>query len=346
MYNSENEVTQDLFFKSIEKMLPEGDKLVDHVAQILNITTSGAYKKISNQSKLKFDEIRDLCTAFNISFQINIEEQFRKVPAYPFYSDALKFKPISYHEYWENIWNHLIKIKDLPGLDAVYLTNELPFFYYLQFPNLLYFKMYVWNRTSWHIPRTNHFYDKSLFTKDAELNDIRKKLVSFYNSYASTEIWNPDMLRVTMMQLSYYVRAGIFNNAKDIEDIIIDLEKLVIHMQECATLGKKLNFGESNIDAKDLHIYLNELAIGSEIIFVKSDVYSLVYKKYDSPNYIRSDDKRVCDHMDTLLDEIISTTSLISKRGQRERELFFRNTFMSLDRFQTTIKAMMNIDYI
>lgn len=347
MDSSKNQFSQKEFFNFIKATLREDVKLVDEVSKALKITNSGAYKKINGDSNLKFNELTVLCQYFNVSF----DEYAHGTPtsissSYPFYSDALKFKPESYHEYWSNILEHLDRLSDLEGLDAVYLTNELPFFYYLQFPNLLYFKMYVWNRTSWHIPRTNQFYDKELFDSDRELHKTREDLIATYNAYSSTEIWNPDMLRVTMLQLLYYVRAGVFKDDNDVLLILEDFNKLVVYLNEVAQKGKKLAFGKNNEDAKDLHIYLNELSISAEIIYIKANDFSLVYKKYDTPNYIRTDDVRVCNHMDTLLDEIIDRSALISKRGQRDRELFFANIYAAVDRFEASIKGMLNIDYL
>ena len=347
MDNASKQFGQVEFFHHIKSTLREDVKLVDEVSKALKITNSGAYKKINADSNLKFDEIISLCQYFNVSF----DEYAHGVPtsissSYPFYSDALKFKPESYHDYWSNILRHLEQIVNLEGLDAVYLTNELPFFYYLQFPNLLYFKMYVWNRTSWHIPRMNQFYDRDLFIADRELHTVREELTDVYASYSSTEIWNPDMLRVTMMQLLYYVRAGVFKDDRDVLLILEDLNKLVVFLNEVAQKGKKLTFGKQNDDCKDLHIYLNELSISAEIIYIKANDFGLVYKKYDTPNYIRTDDVRVCNHMDTLLDEIIDRSALISKRGQRDRELFFSNIFAAVDRFDKSIKGMLSVDYL
>ena len=336
--------SQSDFLEALKSFIPDNKKLLQELQQALQLSKPAVYKRISGTTKLTFPEIMQICSYFDLSFDQITTGTKNITEGYPFFSNALKFKPNSLDEYWANILNHLDMVVSLPNLSTTYLTNEVPFFHYIQFPRLFCFKQYVWNRTSWNIPTPNTLYDKSFFESDSKVNNTIKELTKFYTSVDTTEIWNPDMLNITMMQLSYFVRSGAFKNTEDIKNIIDDLFALIRYLKAMADSGKKM-FASGQRTDREVYIYLNELSINSEVIYIKSPKYRIVYNKYDAPNYLRSDDDRICDHIETWLDSIINLSSLISKRGQRERDLFFKNLNDQLEHFEQKVNGLIKAVY-
>ena len=210
---------QKAFIEKLKGLIPRGENLVDHLMPIISMSKQGTYKKIQATTKLSFLEIRDICLHFNISFDQFIGGSNSLVSSYPFYSDALRFAPTDYVEYWENMYNHLKKVSQLNNVHAYYLCNEVPFFYYIQFPHLRYFKLYMWNKISWGIAPLHNAYSPNLFNKKKRLNDTIEKVAAVYNQYTSTEIWNPDILRLSMLQLTYSVKSGFFDSKEDLRTI-------------------------------------------------------------------------------------------------------------------------------
>ncbi len=312
------------FIKLLSEKVQKGNKLVDEIALVLKISHQGAYKKMQCNSKLTFNEIRDLCTYFKVSFDkvLSADNSDNKDP-YPFYSDALKYAPDSYSQYWSNLLQHLNRYAEYADLYGFYLCNEVPFFYYTQFPNLLHFKMYIWNKTSWRMPGMNDTFDPSIFTKDKSLAEVVKKVTTYYHSYPTTEIWNPDMMRMTMMQINYAIKGGLINNKEDLDAILSDMDKMVRYMEKISISGIKFIFGNKE-QLCPVEIYVNELSVNSELIFIKSKDYKILYNKYDSPNYLRSDDQRICKHAENWISDIINLSVKISAVGQGNRQQFFK----------------------
>jgi len=147
------------------------------------------------------------------------------------------------------------------------------------------------------------------------------------------------MLRLTMMQVSYYTRAGVFKSPETIKEIISDMDKMLVFMKKNCDCGKKSFFGKEASN-NEVEIYLNELVFNSEMIFIKSDNRAALYNKYDTPNYLLSNDRRVCDHISEWLEKIISKSTLISTRGKRDRDMFFKNAFEDLDIFLARMEGM------
>lgn len=314
-------------------------KPVDAITSILGMSKSGAYKKLSGDSKFSLDEIIKIFQELNISFDKYFLSDDAQFKTYSFSTDTIKYKPRSYSEYWNQIKSNLEHLVTDPSASAIYFANEIPFFYYLQFPKMLAFKLFVWDKTNWNIHQDLDQFSFGIINNIPELNEITQRILKIYLSYPSIELWNPDMLRLSMMQLSYYVKAGVFQSAEQIREIISDMDKMLIFMKRCCDSGKKSFFGKEDSN-NDIEIYLNELVVNSEIIYTSSNNYTAIYNKYDTPNYMLSDDKRVCDHICDWLEKIISKSTLISTRGKRDRDMFFKNAFEDLDIFQERMEGM------
>ena len=85
--------------------------------------------------------------------------------------------------------------------------------------------------------------------------------------------------------------------------------------------------------------------ISSEIIYVTKDDYRIVYHAYDTPNYIRSDDPRVCDHMEDWFEKVINQSILISGQGERERDQTFRAFEKELEQYGEKLDAYVKVYY-
>jgi len=335
---------QKQFIAALRHKLGGQKKLVDTVANDLDLTASGAYKKINGASKLSIGEVFQLAEKNNLSLDKLLSSSDTINGSYPFHSDSLILHLISLEEYWGNILNHLNRIRGVNELSAIFLANEVPFFYYLQFPHLLNFKNFVWNKTRWNIPDTDNNYPKTDLSANRPIQKIIKQITGFNNSFSSTEIWNPNMLHLTYMQLSYFIRSGSFHDINDIMEIVDDIDKMLVFMQEISKTGYKKAFGKKEEESR-VNIYLNELVINSELIYIKGQGLRMVYNKYDPPNYLRSSDSRICDHLDIWLDDVLNHCSLISEKGQRERNMFFRTLFEEHDSFKSKVEGMVKAYY-
>jgi len=265
---------QKEFFEIIKRQLPNGTNLVASVAKTLNMSESGAYKKVSNISKLSFEEVIMLCKSYGVSFD-------------SFTSDADK--------------------------------SLSPYFY-------------------------GRDYNQSHYFDDVELTRTVRKLQEHYDSYDSVDIWNKQIFTNTLQQLSYYIKAGVFQKEEEIYAVFNDIKKLLRHLKDVAEKGKKISFS-SGQEKSDMKIYLNEVVISSEIIYVTKDDYRIVYHAYDTPNYIRSDDPRVCDHMESWLEKVTNQSILISGQGERERDRTFKAFQKELEQYGEKLDAFVTAYY-
>lgn len=342
--NFENQIG---FFELIENKINSRLTISNKVAHVLGISPSGAYKKINGSSKLSFEEAIVLSRSFEISIDQLISNNSASglnVP-YPFYSNALALKINSYQDYWTNMLSHMRNLCSQTIIDTIYLTNELPFFYYLQFPRLLFFKMYVWNRTTWKTSSGIDYYDYEECQKRyAAILTATNEILKIYNSYESKEIWNLDILRMTIMQLSCCTRSRMFKNPEDIKHILLDIKKIIKLCEDTCESGNKTIYGQEE-EGAPVQIYLNELAVNSEIIFIKSNRKSMVYNKFDTPNYIRTSNLGIIDFAENWLNDIVKQSTLISEVGHKDRNHLIKHLTQQITSFEERIHGMIKAFY-
>lgn len=331
--------TQKDFFEIISRQLSGDASLVTEVAAALSMSESGAYKKINNISKLSFDEIIMLCKTFGVSFDSFTSDADKSLSPYFYYSDTIRYEPRSYLEYVSGFLESSKMLdRSRENYQVSTFANEVPMMHYLQFPYLFYFKLFAWNRTNWKIKQYGRDYNTAHYFDDVDLTKTVRRLQDHYDSYDSIDIWNKQIFTNTLQQLTYYIKAGVFKKVDDIYAIYNDLKKLLKHLQLVAEKGKKISFSSGQEKSK-IAIYLNEVVISSEIIYVTKEGYRIVYHSYDTPNYIKSDDARVCNHMEKWLDKVINQSILISGQGEREREITFKVFEKELNQYGDKMEA-------
>ncbi len=325
-------------FEYLKAEKGQSQNLVHNISEVLGLSISNTYKKISGDSQLTADQLLILVQKMNIPLASLLSNDLGLQP-YPFESDALIFKPYRYDQYWQNILDHLNQVRNLTNLRATVLANEIPFSYMLQFPRLIGFKMDIWNRLSWDIKDQILWDGIDSGIGDNALNPIFKNICDFYFEFPTEEIWNSEMLRLTYMQIRYYVASGYLTDQKELNYLLEEIDQLITYLKDIAESGQKF-FRKSDAPLSEIKIYLNQLNINSEVIFIQGDEYQLVYNKYDTPNYLRSADRRICEHMEWYLGNLKRHSSLISIHGAQQRNSFFRQMFEAHDRFRDRMNGL------
>lgn len=338
----EGEDVQKKLFNFIKKTLKNKSSLVVELMSILDLSKSGAYKKISGDSKLSFDDVLKLSRHYGFSIdQFSVD----RTDPIPFQVDAIRRQPASYIEYLLNIYKHFQEIKAAKGVEIFYVTGEVPLFHYLQFPTLLYFKLYVWNNTCWHIPGVGRNFSLREFTTDEDLNALRSQMLEDYYSYDGMEMWNTRFLDITLDQLRYYAQSGIFDNKDDFMLIYKDLEKMCKYLKGMAEKGHKYLVDKPDELMGELKVQMHELVSSSNIIYVTADTFRTAFVTYDSPNFIKSSDNRFCDYTEQWIDSIVQHSMLISVEGERERERSFRLINKKMQRAKEELISILNYTY-
>jgi hypothetical protein len=316
-----------------ELNFPSQKDLVLYLVKLLKLKEASIYNKLNGRSHFNIEELFAICSSANISLDSILQQNAKYKSLVPYYSEGLKYMPRTYQEYFINLIKYYSKIKKMEQVKGYFLASEVPQFHMLFFPRLMYLKMYLWNHLNWNIPGYGHDYKPDDFIKSSEIKynvDILKDL--FY-SFPTVEIWNPSMLDITISQILYLRDLKIITDKKELEKIIKELNDLIAYLENLTITGLKV------LDKKKAHstceIYIADLAVGSELILVKSSDGDLLFQQLDSPNYIMTIDKKMCDYINTYIDKIKQKATLITKSGAKDKKLFFMRMREQLKRLES-----------
>jgi len=309
--------------------------LVSVMSKILKCKEATVYNKIIGRSRFTVEELFLIARELNVSLDNIIYKDAPDRNSFLFSADGLRFRPRLYKDYIDNIILHFGMLKAFDSPRGIFLANEVPLFHFLRFPNLFYLKLYIWNITNWKIPNLSEYYAPESITNDPEIQHSARILYSLFNSFHSTEIWNPSMLETTIAQIRYLIQSNRITNPKHISDLIANLHALTNYLEQIANLGYKVN--HQNENKSTIEIYINELLTNAEIILIEAEGKSILYNQFDLPNYIKSSEPLVCDYAKGWLNNIISKSTSITKTGDRDKKLLFRKLNKSIEQLSSEV---------
>src|SRR5688572_6568650 len=122
---------QVLFFQHLKTSLPAHMSMVDNVADLLQISTDSAYRRIRGEKPISFDELKRLCTHYKVSL-----DQFVHIQ-----SDAVIFNgkmasasSFNFEQYLCSILQNVEYMNSFPQREMLYQNKDIPIFYHFIFP--------------------------------------------------------------------------------------------------------------------------------------------------------------------------------------------------------------------
>ncbi len=269
---------QNLLFQKIASKANVSQKsLVKDVTSVLNLNSNVIYDRLNGKKLLNIEEVQKLALHYNISLDELIHSNLAI-----FKLDALEQQPNSFDAYLMLILNDLKVLGTIPNCEINYVASEMPFFYYLFYPEVALFKMYIWARTVWNISAYQgaQKFNIAAFKNSETLKNI-EELKALYVKFPTTEYWNTNMLDTTINQIRYCFHCELFHDPKDAVELLEGIELTVDRLEETARTGQKSEQGQTIL-------FHNELIQDSTLIMVDSPSTKAVYCVYDSPNFMIS----------------------------------------------------------
>jgi hypothetical protein len=307
-------------FEEILSRFPRRPDAVEALTKLLNLGQDAIYRRMRGDSTLSSDEIALLAKTFKVSLDKFI---FEKSDSVVFTFNPFSHKVRSFDDYLKGIEEDLEMMIRLPEIKIMDAWTEIPFFYYIYFPELFSFKFYVWGRTIW-----NFDYLQNLkFTLDVipiPVIQRAQKILERYRQIPSTQLWSLSIVDNTLTQIEYHVNSGSFSKPEDALLLCQKVLQLAEHMERMATYGKKIAVGASSeMGGAHLELYHNEMLSTNNTIFVQSKVGRSVYTTISNPNFLKTSDDQMCNYTDDWFTNVIAKSRIISKSGESGRRFFF-----------------------
>ena len=313
---------QQLFFQHIRNNLPPHLSLVDEIAELLNISTDSAYRRIRGEKPISFDEIRALCTHYKVSldqlFQINSE-------AIIFSGKNADASTFSFDLYLQNILRQLLFMNSFDRRELICINKDLPVFYYFYYPELASFKFFFWMKTILQYP----LFGKTMFVMDDFTQSLLKmghSIISEYNKLPSQELWNVENVHVTIRQIEYYKETRMFASAAEIVHLYDCLLNTINHIELQAENGFKFMPGtRPDLSSTAYKMYVNEFMIGDNTYLAILNDTKVVYLNHTVLNVIQTRDTAFTEYTYAHFQNLVRKSTPVSVAGEKERSKFFNH---------------------
>jgi len=319
----EDKILQLRFLELVKQKHGSEDNWIETLAELLNISKSGVYKKIRSDTLLSLGEIAVLMKKYNVGID---EMILGKKSNIDFYFPYLEREVKSFADYILPLKKVIGDFYLIPHLQIFYATSELPFFYYYMSKDLTYFKLFTYAQTTWELPGyAERKFNLDKFAEYPVLKEDIDELLKMYFQMPNTEFWKISILNNTLNQIRTFLYGGLFEIPEQSLILLDELRRLMKHVCKMAECGCKFMPEQKGPDkkSKPFHLYHNEIVHSNNTLLVLSDHLNAVFNAYDNPNFIISSNDLLIEHTKTWFERIKKSAVSVSKDARTNRLYLF-----------------------
>jgi hypothetical protein len=326
---------QSSFVQLIKNTVPANIHLAEEVSSALGISADSAYRRLRGETDFTLNETIKLCKHFSIPLESLNKEM----------DDVVSFKinnilgnNDSFHQYLNSLDRDLTWLARFDNSMLYYAAEDLPVFYHFFFPRLARFKMIYWTKSILNVPAF-----QGIKAEEVELPpDWSEKLAEIarkYQQIPTTEIWNEDTLKSTLQQIRFYWEAGFFKEVATLQEILEDMTGVIEMASRQAETGKKYNPVKGTYTDTSFSLYISDLMIGNNHVFMSSGERTSSYIGYGSFNYMRTSNAVFNRQISGWLENLIAKSTLVSRVAEKQRNQFFKQALKQIVQLRDEIVA-------
>lgn len=320
---------QDFLFQRIREALPPGCSLADIVAEVLCVSQDSAYRRIRGETPLVLEEARILCQQFNISL-----DQLWLLNNNSVVFQTTEFDTITrdFAGFLKGVIYELKQLEIVDQKSIIYVCKDIPLFHQLGSKAVLAFRHFFWMRNVFQHP--DFIRQKfSMHYLTPEIEVLGQELLSTYCKIPSIEIWSVESINGILLQLHYYMQAGILPK-ENMQEICASLYQTLEHLQVQAAYGRKFMPGEDPRSKKDnFQLFYNRMGVANNTILATCNGRKKVYLNYEALSYIDTSDEKFCNQVHQQLQMNMRRSTLISSISEKQRHIFFNTLYAKLPRY-------------
>ncbi len=329
--NSKDLPIQALFISKLKEMVPVSISLVDELADLLNISTDSAYRRLRCETEITIDELSKIAGKYGISIDSILAN---KGDTATFQYISLAENALNFEKYLGNIAGHLKRIDGFEQKQIIYAAEEVPMFHSFHSRKMAAFKMFYWQRSVLNVPefQTKKFNANIL---DDSLFELGKKIYDYYCSIPSIEIWTEETILTVIRQLEFYVESGVFQTKEDALEIADEIASMVTTIMGYAEHSTKSKHQENNYQ-----LYKSDVVIGTNCIHVDIGDTNYSFISFNTLNSLTTSNSDFCKETEHWMKNLIRKSTLISGTAEKQRYQFFNKMMKHIDLSREKIKNM------
>lgn len=312
---------QEQLFQLIKARYHNKEQLIAKLMEVLNISRSAVYKRLSGTILLNSVEISDLIKHFDIDSHLLFKQKQGSINfQFPPLFDGVE----NQGAFLKPIIEELHELSKNPDSKVIFLATGFPIFYFFFHREIAHFKFYIFKNSVWDKPKTKL---QQFNLKDIDLDFDRlaqyEKVRKLYAMVDSEEVWSGNIFQSTIEDISSYLEAGLFAN---LEDALILVDKLLETLdqidQMIETGDKTLMSGQQSSIGK-LTVYHNNFGRFGTNILTQSPSGNKLYSTFDLPNYLICNNQSFIEYTQHWMEKIKKRSLPLSVSSDLVRLKFF-----------------------
>ena len=330
----------DLQVALLKRVLDRFSKNSEGVSELMdkfNLSQAAVYRRIKGDTLLTPYEMATLARMYEISLdQIVFENTNRAF--FGFNAIAQSIRDLK--TYLVDVKNKLDQFGQVTNADVLYPTNDIPFFYYCFYPELISFKLYIWGRNIWEIKyleEQNFHFD----IIDHHTLQLCQEVVEQFIQVNTKEMWGLNLFDSTLNQIEYQACIGGFEYEEQAYQLCDKLSELADHFCQMAKSGKKFLTDKGKVPAGDFDLYYNETISTDNTIFIKAKNTKALITTFGSPNFLMSYDEQMCNFTENWIKKIMAKSTNLHQNAV-QRNLFFKGIKKRIEHTKNRINSRLN----
>jgi hypothetical protein len=321
---------QNHFINRFKEVLPSGVGLAEEMADLLDVSTDSAYRRIRGETELTIEEGYKISKKYALSIDDVFSNQNDTVT---FSYTKLTDSDHNFEIYLNRLLTHLKTLKKFDNRKIYYVAEEIPIFYSFFSKKLTDFKLFYWQRSVLNVPE----YQQRKFdwgVVPQKLIDIAHASYEEYLTIPSSEIWTSETVLTGLKQIQFYYDSGIISSDHALE-LLTEYRSMIDMIMKNAENSRK------NIsDKTDTYfMYNSEVVLGTNCIYVIMGETTYSYISFNSMNSLTTNNPQFCEETEHWVRNLEKKSTLISGVSEKQRYQFFSLMYKAIDACIEKIKS-------
>ena len=305
----------------ILRQLPDDEKPVDYLTKLLSISKETAYRRMNNKVPFKIDEITILAEHSNLSIDNLLNLTSGNI--FPFNKDESNKKEFTdvYSELLLGDIEIMEKLLTASNIKITATLSRIPL-RLLPYQSLFKLDFYHYLHSTGNSLMLNTTY--SDIEIPASVNDLHKKVASYFNSLSNiTCVIDSSLYSNIIQKIHYYNHLKFFSPE--------DLQVLQAELFASLAMYKSLMCDGKNNKSCGYRFYYSYLRIDSTIIYCEYDDNSLLQVWLYPAKPLVINDKYQIDEMRKLwIDSKIRNSTLLTKTAGIQELYIFEDAYKQI----------------
>lgn len=326
---------QKILFEQMKEKMPSHASLVHELAEMLDVSTDSAYRRLRGQTKVSLEEAVFIARKFGLS----LDAMFHHTKnSFPFIYRSLNYNVSDIESYYRNVLLEFEKADNMGETSVYYATKDVPMFHVFAFPELAAFRIFFWKKTIYDLEELKNS-AFSLDLAEAPIISIGKQMLHRYVKIPSLEIWSDEVMASTINPVLYYYESGVIEKRSLALHLLDIIDEFLIHTRKQAEMGGKfLPSQNSPTNPGNFEMYYNEVTLTNNTIILNSNGKKHAYLVQNAIDYLLTDNTTFCERTQAWIENLTRKSVKISTHAEKFRQKYFAHMHRQVDRVRDRIK--------